>query len=228
MKPITRRTEIETSLLPSPTLPAFGVGIAHPGPATWWVIDCEPLEAVHKHEPGFYWGANGGQHWKFAALFESLDDGEKYQEISRATNRSTFGQITGIETDGKEWFAIIHLGEFSGELETISDGDLKFGGNTAYTEGEIFQFKTAELIGANCYRISGFPTFPNGPHWLVQAMFCDLPIPFFMLSHYCVWHPERCRELLDQPRLLKCCSEGETLEDVEPASFVNRARWWAG
>ncbi len=213
MQPRTQVTQFADRLvLPEIVLPGLEVSPINVGPSTWRIVDCPPLVDAHRYEPGFYWGATGGANWRFAVLFESLDDGESWQEISHCTNRSIFGVIKRRGQWGEMLVELV-----DGELEAISEGQKRFGGNTAISGDAVFQFGKADLVENRVYQLSDISEN-------IAAL--QKGADFFLLSGYCVWHTERSHQLVRVPRLFKCLSQGQGLDDVEAVKWTNRSSWW--
>lgn len=98
--------------------------------------------------------------WGGAVILKSQTINGQYQQIDGGGAYSTIGGTldTLSNWNGKN---IINYDEYvtvnlsNGELESISEEDLLNGGNLCVIGNEILQFKEAELIDTNTYRLSG-------------------------------------------------------------------------
>jgi hypothetical protein len=110
---------------------------------------------------GTYVALNGfNEGWAGCVVFKSEDDGDTYSEIDSVDNGVLIGSATSVLGDGRtdifdEKNTVDITFPYGGELDNVSELAVLAGANAILIGNEILQFKNAELIDANRYRISG-------------------------------------------------------------------------
>ena len=105
----------------------------------------------------------------------------------------------------------------SGELESVSSGDLANGENTALIGSEIVRFQTATLTATNTYTLSGLVRGVRGTEWATAGHGADEL--FILLSDYL----ERIDGLTSDiglPLQVKTLTGDQDLTDVSPISIT--------
>ncbi len=98
--------------------------------------------------------------WQGAALFQEVSD-NAFQQIGQAFNAASVGMMVNIipsfeggnVTDERSEIDVIMRG--AGELHSVSDSALLRGANLALIGKECVQFRDAELVSAQRYRLKG-------------------------------------------------------------------------
>lgn len=112
--------------------------------------------------------------WNGAALYRSDDNGANYARLQDSTTPATIGTCTSILADGAvcvfdevNTLDVILLSNAS--LQSVSELAVLNGANAAVVGHEIIQFRTAELVGAQHYRLSGLLRGRLGTEWATAS-----------------------------------------------------------
>lgn len=183
-----------------------------------------PMLRDSDNDAGIYFAACGYRSgWGGCALFKSNDGG------------ATYGQVTSTNDEAAIGYAITALGDFYGgnifdELNTVtvqmvagtlsSTSELLVlnGANYAVLGNELIQFKNAELISANTYKLSGLLRGRKGTEW---AMDSHAVGDRFVLATIATWRriPLQTSDIsLD--RLFKFPTFGTTLQQTAAVPFA--------
>lgn len=124
-------------------------------------------------QPGFYIAAAGFfDGWRGALVEGSTDGGLTWTGSVQIRQESSLGVTV---TDLSAWTPLVpdeeHTVEVvmtSGQLSSTDQAGLDAGLNAAWLDGEVLQFRTAELVEENTYRLSGLVRgrkyTPHGAH----------------------------------------------------------------
>ena len=158
---------------PSAGVPAQSVAVA--GPTRMMLLDI-PLLRDADNGPGFY--AAAGRYlpgWPGATIYASADAGRTWDEVQTFANSATLGST---EDALPAWAGGNIFDESSRvtvriapglQLASIAADAVLAGGNAALLGNEIVQFRSAELIGAGLYRLSGLLRGRRGTEWAMAT-----------------------------------------------------------
>lgn len=150
------------------TAPGVGASVPAPpalsgpaGPTVLHLLDIPILQDVDD-SPGFYAAASGYYPgWRGAELFRSSDSGATYErtDISFLLAAPMGAALTVLPTflggNVVDELSTVEVYVFGDELNSTTTDLLLAGANAAYLGGELIQFRTATLIAAGRYRLSG-------------------------------------------------------------------------
>lgn len=154
---------------PSAGVPAQSV--AATGPTRMLLLDI-PLLRDADDGPGFYLAA--GRYlpgWPGATVFASADAGQTWDDVQTFANSAILG---AAEDALPAWSGGNVFDEASRVIVRVSPGlqlasitadAVLSGGNAALLGNEIVQFRDAQLVGANLYRLSGLLRGRRGTEW---------------------------------------------------------------
>lgn len=158
---------------PSAGVPAQSVTVS--GPTRMLLLDI-PLLRDADEGPGFY--AAVGRYlpgWPGGTVFASADGGQSWDELQTFANSAILG---AAEDALPSWAGGNVFDEANRvtvrvspglQLASITADAVLAGGNAALLGNEIVQFRTAELVGANLYRLSGLLRGRRGTEWAMAA-----------------------------------------------------------
>lgn len=167
---IRNRLEVYRSTNPGASAAVPPQTVLAPDEATLILLDI-PILLDADDDAGFYWGVVGsGGAWRGADFKRATDAAGPYTQVEAQGFEATVGDVTGIlgagpedvesdEIDATTVLTVV-LRHSGMELSSVSDADLEAGANAAYVGpvdghgGEIIQFKTATLVGANTYQLT--------------------------------------------------------------------------
>lgn len=146
----------------SPSLTAGdGSVIRFDGPTKLELLDI-PIAQDTDNDPGYYAAVTGyTPSWPAARLFRSADAGVTYAEVRDMTLRATLGYATtalGAWTGGNmvdEGNTVTVRLHGSGTLASVTNAALLANANAAALGQEVIQFRTATLVSAGVYTLSG-------------------------------------------------------------------------
>lgn len=147
---------------PRPT----GNGLRISEPSTWMVLDA-PLLTTTSSVTGLYWAVHSGPGWR-GATFERSLDGVNFDIVSGVSDKAYIGDVAVAlpngSTDIFDEINTLTVVMRSSDVQLVSVTDLDvFNGSNAFwlgdedgnANGEIIQFRQANLIAANTYELSG-------------------------------------------------------------------------
>lgn len=152
-----------------------------PGDTLWVPMDA-PLLRDTDAASGFYWAATGeSDGWRGAEIKRSSDGGITYSKMSDIALRTPIGTVSGTLGSGPTVVfdnlntLTVTLTHSSSTLESLSELLVLNGNNAAWIgppnggEGEIIQFKTATLVAAQTYELTGLLRGRLGTEHMVDA-----------------------------------------------------------
>lgn len=149
------------------------LGIA--GLTVYALIDSTALTS-DENDAGFYVAAYGtGDRWRGASLYESLDAGANYSRVLSVSSASTMGTLDSALPVGPHHIwddaNTLTVTLAAGTLESRTEAAVLNGANAAFIGGpdrwELIQFRTATLIGAKQYELSGLLRGRRGTEWAI-------------------------------------------------------------
>jgi hypothetical protein len=170
----------------------IGQSVAMPLPSALYTLDI-PLLRDQDDGHGYYLTACGYQsNWQGCVVFRSLDDGGSYADIETFTNAATVGNSTTALANfsGGNVFdehSVVRVLMMSGTLSSLTEAQVLAGGNTAILGDEIIQFKTATLVSAGVYDLSGLLRGRRGTEW---AMSGHTAVERFIVANTQTWSRE--------------------------------------
>jgi len=193
------------------------------------LLDLPPLRDEDDNA-GYYMAASSrtSGRWDGALVFKSADGGVTYEELALISSQSIMGNVIvppGVWDYRNNEFdrsSTLDVRINSGELSSISELAVLNKGNVALVGTEILQFKNAELLGTNVYRLSGLLRCRRG----TRAMFGQHYIgePFVLLTSSALRRAKSSTAEIGLERIYKPVTIGSRLAATEPVAFTNTAR----
>ena len=127
------------------------------------------------NDAGVYFAACGYRTgWGGCALFKSNDNGSTYSQIFSVTDEASIGNATtalGNFYGGNIFDELnsVTIKMFTGTLSSTTELAVLNGANYAVLGDELIQFKNAELIAANTYKLTGLLRGRRGTEWAMGA-----------------------------------------------------------
>jgi hypothetical protein len=160
--------------------------------------------------------------WTGAALYRSDDGGANYGRVIDLSTPSVIGtSVTALAVgptavfDDANSVTVSLIG--SNALQSVSELAVLNGANAALIGNEIIQFKTATLINANQYRLSGLLRGRLGTDWAIAGHVAG---EAFVLLDGRVNKFQAANNLIGLSRSYKCVSFGSTLTATSPQDFL--------
>lgn len=148
-----------------------------PGETLLLLLDL-PLLASPDDPYGFYWAAAGsGNGWRGADIQRSVDGGVTFTTMSPTRQETTVGTVATALPDGPvtgydtTHTITVTLHRTDMELESVSDDEIDAGFNAFYlggansAQGEILQFRDAELVAPGVYDLTNLVRGLRGTEW---------------------------------------------------------------
>lgn len=143
------------------SVPAQTVAIQ--GPTAFEVLDIPPLSTLADgNESAAYVAAKGYfAPWSGASIDVSRNDGNTYQAGTSVTQASVIGATTTLLPNflGGNVFdeaSTVRVEVGAGTLSSATHDEVLDGANPCVIGNEVLQFRTASLVGAGVYDLSGF------------------------------------------------------------------------
>ena len=130
--------------------PASDNQITTEGDTTLVLLDI-PLINDTDNERGIYLTGSGGQYWREASIYVSLDGGSSYDLATILDSPGTHGIC---DTALTELGDTVDVTLTEGELESVTIANLDAGNNKALLGDEIIQFETASLVSGTTYTLT--------------------------------------------------------------------------
>jgi hypothetical protein len=136
-----------------------GQSITIPGATFWSLLDI-PALVDYEADAGWYAAATGyNDGWPGAVIFKSSDDGGTYINSALITASIPMGAVAeslGSFTQNIfDEFNVLTVRVMAGELYSATEAAVLNGANLALVGDEILQFKSAVLVAANTYTLTG-------------------------------------------------------------------------
>ncbi len=179
--------------------------------------------AYDTDEPnGIYAAASGNSSgWPGVAIFKSTDGGSTYSQVFTSSTPSTMGESvdelgawTGENIFDETNVVTIELS--SGSLASANETAVLGGANLAVLGSEIFQFKNAELVGADTYELSGLLRGRRGTEWATSGHGIGEDFALFPLHRVASPIAE-----LNLTRQFKPVTLGDTVASATAQTFTN-------
>lgn len=140
---------------------------SYPGLLSMFFLDLPLLSETDG--PGFYVAATADDFQKVALYKSSLNDGTSYSLLDTIGSPATAGTASNALGDGPVNFFdelnTVTVVLKHGTLAGLSKASVLNGGNPALLGDEVIQFRSAELIAANTYKLSGLLRGRRGTEW---------------------------------------------------------------
>lgn len=198
-------------------------GISFDGPTNLMLLDCPIVSSGHD-DPGHYAAAAGYRpSWPGGTALKSVDGGSSYATAQNMPFRATIGYADtalGDWTGGNmvDEANTVDVRLHSGTVSSISASALLNGGNTALLGDEIIRFRTATLIEAGLYRLSGLLRARQGTEQHTGSHVAD---ERFVLFNANVYRVAGTMAELDVAGLWKGVTYGQSADAVTAQSFTN-------
>ena len=196
-----------------------------PGPTNFAYLDI-PILRDEDDNAGFYAVMGGYKDgWRGATLFRAPDD-VTYIGVGTVLNNGTIGECgtTLGNWIGGNFFDeanTLDVTLTSGELASKTNDEVLAGANAALVGSEIIQFKTATLIGAKQYRLSGLLRGRRGTEQHMGSHAARER--FILLTVAGTLRPNEGVSAIGVARNYKAASIGSRLVNTAPSSFRNNA-----
>lgn len=198
-------------------------------------IDTAPLneqDVGGRFNPLLFYGAmGGGNGWRGAGLYASVDEGVTYTQLMTSSTRAVIGYTTTalpyhraefVDTTNSVDVELVNAGD---DLETINAQQFYAGFNYCKIGDEILQFMDAQkLVGfSNRWRLSTLNRGRRGTDLDTILRHHTSGEKFVILQAGPVFKVETPYNQINQQRLFKVVPFGANLADVDPISFTHRA-----
>lgn len=189
-----------------------------PTPVTTALLLDVPLLRDADNTPGIYMAVAGNAGWKNAAIFESLND-STYTQLTTMADAATLGTCTTALPD---WAGGNVFDEASTVTVTVGTGQLASVTrdallqdqtvNAALIGTELVQYRTALLVSAGVYTLSGLLRGRKGTEWAMASHVVGERFVALGASGL-RYLPLQVADL-GRPRYYKAASAGQKLSDV--------------
>lgn len=203
---------VQTLSIPSPTILEF--------------LDI-PLLRDMDDDAGFYVAVCGQRsNWFGCVIYKSLDGGQSYSELITLIQPSTMGSTTtalGNFTGGNIFDELnsVTVQLLNGSLASATELEVLNGANAAVIGNELIQFKTATLIAANTYLLSGLLRGRKGTEWNMATH--AIGNRFVLVSKLAWRRIAASSAEIGLQRMYKAVSFGMTLQKAAGKPFTNGA-----
>lgn len=176
---------------------------------------------------GFYYAATSPRDdWSGTVVYKSPDEGVSYEAIFEDTNMAVAGQTltTLMPFDGGNIFDelnYVDIEVINGELASVSELAVLNSSNAAMIGNEIIQFKNAELLSENVYRLSGFLRGRRGTEWCIPNH--GVGEKFVLLTPISLRRVPSISSEINQMVYYKSVTIGNNLSDTNSQIFRNSA-----
>lgn len=196
-------------------------------PPTKMVLMDIPLLRDQDDGVGFYAAACGyGSGWYGAQAYKSSDGGATWgsfgqgflNDATLGTASSVLGNFTRNEFDEANSVTVVLV---NGELASDTEGNVLNGANAALLGDEIIQFKTATLVSANTYTLSGLLRGRRGTEWAASTHVAGER--FVLLDAASTYILAGGSGEYDLARQYRAATFGGYLDDAETIQFTNTA-----
>lgn len=209
---IQQGTEINIATTNQPTQSETDLGvIVSAGNTELLVLDI-PLISDEDPDYTLYATAGGGANWDGASIYVSTDN----SRYVFATTISTYG-IYGTYLGTSNGKLLVQVNQ--PELESVTQSDLNLGFNLALIGNIIYQFRSAELVDVNTYRI---PIIANQRRGTDGVRYPVIGDRFVLLTgtNARIVKIQGSISDLNQVRYFKAVSRGQTLAEVAPTTIT--------
>lgn len=142
------------------------------GPTDGLLVNLPILPGI-PDEIGFCAFGNGeSAGWRFAMLYESIDEGETYSIVGQIPSRGVgFALNTLGQGPSQIWDVDNYLDVYVNmvDLWNAEEKDVLKGANALVVGNEIIQFCNAELIAENTYRLTRLLRGRRGTEWAISS-----------------------------------------------------------
>ncbi len=162
--------------------------------------------------------------WRGTVVYISTDSGSTYTQVFNTVVSGTIGYAitalgTWTETNTWDYANTLTLVMTSGELQSVTEQDVYNGLNAAIVGNEIIQFRDAELIDTNTYKISYLLRGRRGTEqWMGSHIVGDRFTLFTNTTGFFIPQPT---SLLNVPELYAGVSVGSSLQYTPNQTFTN-------
>lgn len=171
-----------------------------------------------------YYAAAAGYSstWTAAVLYRSTDSGTTYQGIDSMLTAASIGTADGVLADGQEftWDEAneVTVTMLNGTLSSDSDENVLAGANVALLGSEIIQWRTATLVAAGQYTLSGLLRGRRGTEWATDTHLTG--DRFIVLTLAALVREIIPNTELNLSRLYKGVTAGLTVQETTSQSFT--------
>jgi hypothetical protein len=183
-----------------------------------------PMLRDSDNDAGLYFAGCGYRTgWTGCAVFKSNDDGATYNQVFAVNDAATIGNATTVLGDFHSGYIFDELNTvtvklFTGSLSSVSELAVLNGENYAVLGSEIIQYKNAELIATNTYKLSGLLRGRKGTEWAMDSH--DIGERFVFASTTNWRRITLTSGDLGLERLFKFATFGTTLQQTPAIPFV--------
>ena len=149
------------------------------GKSAGLAIELPPLDATDiEQRLTLFPHGYGAAGWPGCAIYISIDGGVSYTEQEKAYVESTWGKATSIVPSISNWYVwdettTITVELKTGTLSSVTDIEVQNGVNWCLIGEEVIGFKTATLIAANTYELTGLMRGRRGTEVFISTHVVD-------------------------------------------------------
>jgi hypothetical protein len=182
-----------------------------------------PLLRDQDDDSGFYIAARGvTDGWQGAVIYRSTDSGASYDEAGSITTESVIGyainalaNFTGHPNTFDQQ-TLFNVSLYGGTLSSATEDAVLNGANYLAVGFEIIQFKSAVLVSAGSYQLSGLLRGRRGTEWAISGHTAGERIVLLTEAGL-----RRITSDLTASRLYKPVSIGRTVQDTNSQAITN-------
>jgi hypothetical protein len=162
--------------------------------------------------------------WRGTVVYISTDSGNTYTQVFNTVVSGTIGYaITALggwtDTNTWDYSNTLTVVMTSGELQSVTEQDIYNGLNAAVLGNEIIQFRDAELIDINTYKLSYLLRGRRGTEqWMNSHIIGD---SFSVVTNTTGFFIPQPTSLLNVPELYSAVSVGSSLQYTPDEIFTN-------
>lgn len=190
------------------------------------LLDLPPLVDQHA-DAGFYAFASyvqaANKRWPGAMLYASAD-GVSYGGVADLGGPGTWGVCSTILVDGTTvtWDEgnSVTVVLRNGELESATAAAVLNGANLALIGDELVQFRDAEVLDTNAYRLSGLLRGRKGTEWATASHGADEA--FVLLTAGDLIRVAANHSLIGAERQYRGATRGQAITDAQTITFTAR------
>ncbi|WP_396189777.1 phage tail protein [Flavobacterium sp.] len=200
-----------------------------PQPTVLRMLDI-PILRDYDNNFGMYCAAAPtDSNWPGAGLYKSIDDISYTAQTSIYFNKETpCGYVRNVPDYWNPMdnrfdeinFFIVEMG--NGELSSMTEDQVLNGGNTCVIGNEVLQFKTAELIDVDTYRLTGLLRGRKGTDWAIDTHQANEE--FTLLNPNTVLRYEEDRSRMNVSTKYKAVTSGQYIGSAYPKTVTNTGR----
>jgi hypothetical protein len=195
-----------------------GQSVDVPGPTDFELLDIPNLRDRDYDSYGIYWAAAGYlSDWDGAAILKSPDNGDNFTLLETTDTACVFGQTTtalGNFYGGNivDELNVVRV-SVNGTLSSSTWDGILNGANAILLGDEIIQFRTATLVSAGIYDLTGLLRGRRGTEWAMSTHAVNERA--VLLDESTLRFVALASTDFNVQRMFGAVTAGDTIEDVE-------------